>query len=90
MPNTKSAVKRLRQDKKKNLKNKSAKSAIKTKIKKIKSLVSSGKIEEANKMVREIEKMVDKAKTKRIIHQNKASRTKSNLMKLISSQTKSN
>jgi len=85
MPNIKSAAKRLRQDKKKSVENKAAKSALKTKIKKLKAYIDSGKKEEVKKLISEIEKTLDKAKSKGIIHKNKASRTKSRLMKLTSS-----
>lgn len=81
MPNTKSAYKRLKQDRKKHLRNKSAKSALKTKIKQFRELVKSKKPEKAKEIMKEIEKMLDKAECKGILHRNKARRTKSRLMK---------
>lgn len=84
MPNTKSAAKRLRQNKKKHKKNKAIKSSIKTHVKKFRELVKNGKEEKAQQLIRDIEKMVDKAASKGVIHKNKANRIKSRLMKLLS------
>ncbi len=83
MPNNNSTAKRLRQDKKKHIRNKSVKSFLKTKIKKFRTLIDSGNKTEAKKLLVEITKILDKAKNKNIIHQNKVNRQKSHLMKLL-------
>lgn len=83
MPNTKTAAKRLKQDKKKHLRNKSNLSAIKTMVKKIRTATVSD-TQTAKKLLPKMGKMLDKAQSKGIIHKNKANRTKSRLMKLAS------
>ena len=72
-----SELKRVRQSRKANLKNKSYKSAIKTEIKKSQS--SSGKSDDLD--LKSAISIIDKAANKRIIHKNKAARYKSRIMK---------
>jgi small subunit ribosomal protein S20 len=95
MAHTLSAQKRVRQNLKRRLRNQSVKSRIKTQIKKIKSLVSSPEtsaITDGDKktlIVKEItlvQKLIDKAVNKGIIHKNKGARLKSRLMKAVSSE----
>lgn len=76
MPNTASAKKRLRQDKKKQLRNVAAKTRIKTETKKA---LGSG---EANPAF----SVIDRAAAKGIIHKNAAARRKSRLSKKIATQ----
>ncbi len=72
-----SELKRVRQSRKANLKNKSYKSAIKTAIKKSQS--NSGKSDDLD--LKSAISIIDKAANKRIIHKNKAARYKSRIMK---------
>ena len=83
MPHRHSALKKIRQDKKRHLRNLKIINDIKIKIKKFKKLLQEKKIEEAKKQLNLIYSCLDKASKKNIIHKNQASRKKSRLTKLI-------
>ncbi|MCA8988415.1 MAG: 30S ribosomal protein S20 [Planctomycetaceae bacterium] len=83
MPNTNNAKKALRQSHKKRLVNRSQRSALRTAIKKVRTLVAEGKQEDAKTAFRFAVKRLDQAAAKHLIHRNTASRTKSRLSKLI-------
>jgi small subunit ribosomal protein S20 len=83
MPNTKSAKKRLRQSEARRLGNRAAKSAIKTQLRKVREAVASGNLGLAESEYRLAAEKLDKAGQRRIIHRNKASRTKSRLQRLM-------
>ena len=74
MPVTKSAKKKLKQDKKRELRNQKLKKILKNSIK-----VAKKKLTEEN--LRKAFKAIDKAAKANIIHSNKAARIKSNLSK---------
>ena len=74
-----SELKRVRQAKNANLKNKSYKSAIKTLMKKSQS--TSDKSDDFEVNIKAAVSIIDKASNKKIIHKNKAARYKSKLMK---------
>jgi small subunit ribosomal protein S20 len=82
MPHTKSARKRLRQNAKRRLLNRSTKSAIKTQIKRVLATAQSGTPEELRTQLNLAAKKLDKAAAKRIIHPNLAARKKSQLARL--------
>ncbi len=73
MANHKSAIKRIRQDRKKRLRNKSYKSFIKTVTKKFMKEQDPQKKEE---LLRELYSALDKAVTKGILHRNTVARRK--------------
>lgn len=83
MPNTKSAVKRLRQNEARRLRNRAVKSAIRTQLRKVHEAVSAGDVEKAEQEFRLAAKKLDRAGQQNVIHRNKASRTKSRLQKRI-------
>ena len=89
MPNTKSAAKRLRQDKALNIKNRAVKSEVKTYMKRVISAAEAGDIEKAESEFRMAAKKLDKASARNIIHKNTASRQKSRLQRIIKSQKQS-
>lgn len=90
MPNTKSAKKRLRQDKVRRANNRSVKSAMKTQIKKVTTAVDAGDFETADKEFVLAVKKLDKAGAHNVIHKNTAARYKSRLAKRIkAAKTKS-
>lgn len=88
MPITKSAKKALRQNLRRRIKNLVYKNKIKDLVKEIKSLVSSKKINEAQKLLPQIYKILDKAAKKGVIKKNNASRNKSRITKLINKGSK--
>ena len=67
LPNIKSAIKRVKVNEKKNLRNRMIKSAMKTQIKKFETAASAG--------------AVDRAAAKGVIHKNAANRKKARLAK---------
>ena len=81
MPTMKSAKKRLRQNIKHNLRNRTYKSALKTQMKKFLSVVKEGNAQAAQEELRLTVKKIDKGVVKRILHKNTASRKKSRLTK---------
>jgi len=75
----KSALKRARQNIKRNLRNRSLLSHYRTEIKKFVTLIEGKSIEECQKKLPLIHKTIDKMETKGVISKNAASRKKSRL-----------
>lgn len=80
MPVTKSAKKKLRKDKKRQIKNSKLKRSLKDILKKMKKNPSVD-------LLKLTTQIADKAAKKNIIHKNKAARIKSSISKLISAKT---
>jgi len=80
MPVTKSAQKKLRQDKKRNTINALVKTAFKIAIKKLTK--PAAKSTSKKELARKAASTIDKAAKKKIIHKNKAARLKSRVSKL--------
>jgi small subunit ribosomal protein S20 len=80
MANIKSAIKRAKLSKAKNLANASAKSALKTSIKRFEQTLTA-EPDQAEQALRSASRSLDKAATKGLIHKNKAARKKSRLAK---------
>ncbi len=78
---TKSAKKRLRQNKKCYALNLGYKKRMKRAVKEVRELVKEGKKKEAKKKLPEVHKLIDKAAKKGVIKENTASRKKSRLTK---------
>ena len=81
MPIMRSAKKRLRQNIKHNLRNRTYRSALKTQMKKFLSVVKEGNAQVAQEELRLTVKKIDKGVVKGILHKNTASRKKSRLTK---------
>jgi small subunit ribosomal protein S20 len=79
MPNIASAKKRLRQSIKRNARNRSTKSELRTEIRKVRESATGGKLDDAEKEFRVAVEKLDRAAAKNIIHKNKAARLKSRL-----------
>jgi len=79
MPNNAAAEKRMRQEKKRRLRNRMVKSTVKTQITKARQAIASGA--EAQEAVRAAVSELDRAAKKGVIHRNNAARRKSRLMK---------
>lgn len=82
MPNIKSAKKRVRSNKKKEVVNTYITSSMKTAIKKFEKSVKAGNHEEASSNLNIAIQRIDKAKSAGLVHKNKAARLKSNLTKM--------
>ncbi|MDP3725229.1 MAG: 30S ribosomal protein S20 [Nanoarchaeota archaeon] len=87
MPNTQSAIKALRQNKRRHAQNLKRKEAMKDVIKKYKKAIEAGKKDEAAKMLPDVYKKLDKMTKVNVIKKNKASRLKSRLTRRLSKQT---
>ena len=79
MPNIKSSAKRDQLAKARNAKNKAAKSALKTAVKKFDAAVAEGNKDAAVSTYKVAVKAVDKAAVKKLIHKNNAANKKSKM-----------
>jgi small subunit ribosomal protein S20 len=86
MANIKSQIKRNKTNEKRRLRNKAARSEIKTRVKVAVTAAAEGP-EEAADALRTAVKRIDKAAAKGIIHKNQAANRKSRLMRRIARQT---
>jgi small subunit ribosomal protein S20 len=80
LANTQSAIKRLRSSERKRQHNRIFRGQARTAVKKARSLIEKGRLEEARQAVQVATRALDKAATKGIIHKNNAARRKSRLM----------
>lgn len=76
MPQHKSAIKRMRQNKKRNAHNNGRRSRMRTLVKKV---MNSSDKEQAQKDLKEAVSFIDRLAVKNIIHPNRAARKKSQL-----------
>ena len=80
MPNTRSAIKRARQNEKRRLRNKAWKSRVKTETKKVLVALQEGKDEqEVRALLRNALRMIDKVGSKGVLHKRTVARKKSRL-----------
>ncbi len=79
MPNHKSAEKRMRQNEKRRLINRSNRSSLRTSIKKLRAALAGGDSNELQTLLPETISNIDKAVQKGILHRNAAARYKSRL-----------
>ena len=82
MPNIKSAMKRVKVSKKKNLRNRMVKSGVKTAVKKYQLALAEG-VEPAGVQLSATTSVIDKAAVKGVIHKNAANRKKARLAKAL-------
>jgi small subunit ribosomal protein S20 len=88
MANIKSQIKRNKTNEKRRLRNKAARSEIKTRVK-VAITAAADTPEEAADALRTAIKRIDKAAAKGIIHKNQAANRKSRLMRRLARQTAS-
>jgi small subunit ribosomal protein S20 len=81
VPNIKSVIKDVKKSRKNHLRNASARSAMKTFIKKAKATIESGDAQAIAAAVQQTVSVIDKTAERGIIHKNAAARRKSRLMK---------
>jgi small subunit ribosomal protein S20 len=88
MPNTKSAIKRVRIEQKRRLRNRAVKSSVKTYIGKAQRAIAAQPNEENTvAAVRQALSQLDRAATKGVLHPNNVARRKSRLMKRLNAAT---
>lgn len=78
-----SAEKRARQSVKRNLRNRSVESGVKTVLKKVETAVTSGNRDDAGKALLQAIRALNKAASKGVVHRNTASRNISRLTKKV-------
>lgn len=83
MAHSLSAIKRVRQNERRQLRNRGNRTRLRTQIKKLRKAIDSGSAEEAQKMFPETVSLVDVMVKKGIIHENAGNRYKSRLSRRI-------
>ena len=83
MANHKSALKRIRSNERKSVRNRIVRSRARTEMKKARTLLDNGAVEEARAATLEAIRTLDKAAVKGILHPNNVARRKSRLMKCL-------
>jgi len=79
MPNTRSAKKRLRQNVVRNARNRAARTALRTQIRKVRQAIDERNVETSEVEFRTAAQRLDRAAVRHLIHPNVAARTKSRL-----------
>ncbi len=87
MPNIKSAIKRVKVSKKKNLQNRMVKSGVKTAVKKYEAALNAEPAT-ANVQLSNAASALDKAVSKGVIHKNAANRKKARMAKALAKAAK--
>ena len=85
MAHHKSAIKRIKQNQKRNARNRHVSSTLKTYIKRVREAASTNNKEAALAALQSAIPVIDKSATKGVIHKATASRTVSRLTKLVNS-----
>ncbi len=83
MPNTKSAIKAMRQSIRRRVRNIRSKDKFKAAVKEVRKLIEAGKKSEAMEAMKKAMSTLDKAVKTNVIHKNKSSRLKSRLTKAL-------
>jgi small subunit ribosomal protein S20 len=83
MPNTASAKKRMRQDAVRRARNRSTKSSLRTQLRKVREAVTAKDVDKSQTEFRVLTKKLDQAAGRKVIHANRAARTKSRLSRAI-------
>lgn len=83
MANTKSAEKRMRQSAERRVRNRSARSEMRTAIKKVRGALASGDVQTAEAALKTAVQVIDRTAKKRVVHGNTAARTKSRLTRAV-------
>ena len=81
MPNIKSAAKRMRQNKKRRLRNRGVRGRMRNQIRSFSQLLKEEKTKEAQNMLQDLYSVIDKSVSKGVVHANTAARYKSRLTK---------
>lgn len=82
MPQHKSAIKRVRQNERRNIRNRASRSKMRTLMKKLRATEDA---QQASEMLNDVKSYLDKMASRNIIHKNKAAHYKSQLEKHVNS-----
>ncbi len=83
MANSKSALKRIRQNEIRRDRNRAARSEMRTSIKNVRRAIELGELEQAAELLPQAVKTIDVTARKGVIHRNTADRTKSRLVRAV-------
>lgn len=81
MANIKSQIKRIKQNERRRLRNKSVRSSVKTTIRKFREAAEAGDKARAEELARHAGRLLDKAASKGVLHKNTAANKKSAIFK---------
>jgi small subunit ribosomal protein S20 len=87
LANLKSSIKRIRSSRRKAAYNQITRSTARTYVKRARRLIDEGNLEEAQAVVHQAIRALDRAAQKGVIHRNNAARRKSRLMKQLNQMT---
>ncbi len=79
MANIKSAIKRIKQNEKRRVRNAAGRSTVRTALKSARTALEGAQVDQARETLHRTIQLLDKAVTKGVIHKNAASRKKSRL-----------
>jgi small subunit ribosomal protein S20 len=79
MPNTASAKKRMRQDSVRRTRNRATKSGLRTQLRKVREAIKAKDVEKSQAEFRTMVQKLDIAARRKVIHANRAARTKARL-----------
>ncbi len=85
MANIKSQIKRIKQNERRRLRNKSVRSSVRTAIRSFREAAESGDSARANDLARAAGRLLDKAVSKGVVHKNQAANKKSAIFKKVAS-----
>ena len=88
MPNIRSAKKRMRQNTVRRLRNRVARSEMRTEVKRFRKLVAEEKLDDARSQLTRVYSVIDRTAQKGSIHRNTGARYKSRLGRLLNSTSK--
>lgn len=83
MPNKRAQAKSMRQNKKRNLKNRAAKAALRSQIKKVRTALETKNVDEVKSGFKTTVSVINKTAERGIIHKRKAARLESRLTKKV-------
>ena len=83
MPNHKSAMKRVRQNEKRRIRNRKVKSSMRTAVKRLRTVIAEGDAQAAAQHLPAAVRLVQRAASKGVIHPNTAQRTVSRLVRAV-------
>ena len=83
MAHHKSAIKRIRQNEKKRIRNRNVTSTMRSAIKKLEQAIQEQRQADAQTLLQKTISIIDRAATKGVIHKNKASRSVSRLTRKV-------
>ena len=83
MANSKSALKRIRQNEKRRERNRAARTRMRSAVKQVRRALEAGDVDQAEQLLPEAIRILDVSARKNVVHPNKAARSKSRLIQAV-------